>query len=221
MNSVVKLGARLALPLLAAATLLTTTGPAVSAADPTDFPAGYTGYHTYAEMTADLQSVAAQFGAGTTNNITRLRNIGNSFEGRPIWALKISDHPNVDENEPEILIECNMHAREHLTAEQCLYFVHLLTDNYRQPTALGKRITKIVNTREIFIIPMLNPDGAMYDISTGAFTGWRKNRQTNPGSDKIGIDLNRNWGYMWGCCGGSSSKPIVCSISGPIRLPGD
>ncbi|HEY7024933.1 MAG TPA: M14 family metallopeptidase [Candidatus Limnocylindrales bacterium] len=207
MKTVTKLGARLALPLIAAATLLTATGPQVAAADPTDFPAGYTGYHTYAEMTADLQSVAAKYGAGTAKNITRLRNIGDSFEGRPIWSLKISDHPNQDENEPEILIECNMHAREHLTAEQCLYFVHLLTDNYKKSTALGKRVTRIVNTHEFFIIPMLNPDGAMYDISDGVFHGWRKNRQTFSYSDKVGIDPNRNWSYMWGCCGGSSAKP--------------
>jgi murein tripeptide amidase MpaA len=158
-------------------------------------------------MAADLQSVATKFGAGTGQNITRLRSLGNSFEGRPIWMIKISNRPNIDQNEPEILIECNMHAREHLTAEQCLYFVHLLTDNYKQPTALGQRVTNIVNTREIYIIPMLNPDGAMYDISTGAFTGWRKNRQTIPGSTKVGIDLNRNWSYMWGCCNGSSSNP--------------
>ena len=109
-----------------------------------------------------------------------------------------------------------MHAREHLTAEQCLYFVHLLTDNYGQPTALGQRVTKIVNTREIFIIPMLNPDGAMYDISGGTFHGWRKNRQTNPDSTKIGIDPNRNWSYMWGCCGGSSAQARIGHVSRPV-----
>jgi murein tripeptide amidase MpaA len=180
---------------------------AAAPADPLEFPAGYEGYHTYPEMTGDLQHVASSYGSGTLHNITRLRSIGNSFEGRPIWTLKISDHPNQDENEPEVLVECNMHAREHLTAEQCLYLVHMLTDNYGRSSDLGKRVTKIVNTHEIFIIPMLNPDGAMFDISAGVFHGWRKNRQTNPGSDKLGIDLNRNWSYKWNCCGGSSGKP--------------
>ena len=207
MNLAAKLMVRLGLPVLATASLLTSMAPPVGAADAPDFPSGYTGYHTYAEMTTDLQTVAAQYGSGTANNITRLRSIGNSYEGRPIWALKISDHPNKDETEPEVLVECNMHAREHLTAEQCLYLVHLLTDNYGKSTALGIRVTNIVNTHEIFIIPMVNPDGAMYDISTGAFTGWRKNRQPNPGSTKVGIDLNRNWGYKWNCCGGSSGNP--------------
>lgn len=199
--------ARVALPAVAALSLLVSTGPSASAADASDFPAGYTGYHTYAEMTSDMQNVAAAYGTGSTNRIAKLFSIGNSFEGRPIWGMKISDHPNRDEAEPEVLIECNMHAREHLTAEQCLYLIHLLTDNYGQSTALGQRVTNIVNTREIWIIPMLNPDGAMFDISGGTFHNWRKNRQTNPGSNKIGIDLNRNWSYMWGCCGGSGPNP--------------
>jgi len=208
MSSPAQRTVRLLLPVLALASMIIGAAP-VSAApvDPTEFPAGYTGYHTYPEMTADLQTVAANYGAGATNKIVKLVNIGNSYEGRPIWAIKISDHPSRDEAEPEVLVECNMHAREHLTAEQCLYLVHLLTNNYRQATPLGKRVTKIVNTREIWIIPMLNPDGAMYDISGGAFQGWRKNRQPNPGSAKIGIDLNRNWGYKWNCCGGSSGNP--------------
>jgi carboxypeptidase T len=198
----------LLVPALALGALLTgATGAPVAAADAAEFPAGYEDYHTYSEMLTDLQQVAAAHGKGTTSNITRLSSIGQSFEGRQLWTMKISDHPNRDENEPELLIECNMHAREHLTAEQCIYFVHLLTDNYGLSTPLGQRVTQIVNTREIFIIPMLNPDGAMFDISGGTFHGWRKNRQTFDYSTKVGIDLNRNWSYMWGCCGGSGPNP--------------
>jgi carboxypeptidase T len=197
---------RLALPILVALGLLVTTGFTVSAAEPTEFPAGYEGYHTYSELTAELNSVVAKYGQGR-KKIVKLYNIGNSFEGRPIWAMKISDRAGRDQGEPELLVECNMHAREHLTAEMCLYLIDTLTSNYKKPTALGQRVTDIVNSREIWIVPMLNPDGAMYDISGGAFHGWRKNRQTLAGTDKVGIDLNRNWSYMWGCCGGSSAKP--------------
>ena len=71
-----------------------------------------------------------------------------------------------------------MHAREHITTEMCLYLIQLLTGNYGKRSAVGRRVTKIVNSTEIWIIPMVNPDGAMYDISSGAFQGWRKNRQT-------------------------------------------
>ena len=50
----------------------------------------------------------------------------------------------------------------------------------------------------------MNPDGGEYDIATGTYRSWRKNRQPNPGSSYVGTDLNRNWGYRFGCCGGSS-----------------
>jgi hypothetical protein len=50
----------------------------------------------------------------------------------------------------------------------------------------------------------MNPDGGEYDIATGTYRSWRKNRQPNVGSQYVGTDLNRNWNYRWGCCGGSS-----------------
>jgi hypothetical protein len=209
--------ARLVAPLTLAVMLLGTTGPTAGAQDAAEFPAGFSGYHTYAEMQADLEHVATAYGKGSGHNITKLFSIGKSFEGRKLWMMKISDRPNRDEREPEVLIECNMHAREHLTAEQCLYFVHLLTDNYGKSTALGQRVTKIVKSREIWIMPMFNPDGATFDIKNGNFHGWRKNRQTNPGSKKIGIDLNRNWSYKWGCCKGSGPNPKSLKYRG--RFP--
>lgn len=203
---------RVSISLLMLIGMAFTTAPVASAATG-DFPAGYEGYHTYAEVTSELNGAVARFGQGP-NAIVKLFNIGNSFEGRPIWALKISDNVATDENEPEVLSECNMHAREHLTAEMCLYMIRLLTNKYGKSSAVGQRVTQLVNTREIWIVPMLNPDGAMYDISDGVFHGWRKNRQVLSYSDKIGIDLNRNWSYMWNCCGGSSGKPSSARYRG-------
>jgi len=52
----------------------------------------------------------------------------------------------------------------------------------------------------------MNPDGGEYDIATGSYRSWRKNRQPNSGSSYVGTDLNRNWDYRWGCCGGSSGS---------------
>lgn len=207
MKSRAQRGLRLFLPMLALASLIIGAAP-VSAApvDPAEFPAGFTGYHTYAETLSDLNAIVARFGQGT-NAIAKVYNLGQTSEGRTIWALKISDNVATDENEPEVLVEANMHAREHITTEMALYLAHLLTNNYGKSTVVGQRATTIVNTREIWIIPMLNPDGSMYDISGGVFHGWRKNRQTFSYSSKIGIDLNRNWSYKWNCCGGSSGNP--------------
>jgi hypothetical protein len=69
----------------------------------------------------------------------------------------------------------------------------------------------------------LNPDGGEYDIATGTYRSWRKNRQPNPGSSAVGTDLNRNWGYKWGCCGGSSGTTSSETYRGsaPVSTPED
>jgi carboxypeptidase T len=128
-----------------------------------------------------------------------------------MWALKISDNVSTDENEPEVLFTAHQHAREHLTVEMALYIAHLLTDNY----ANDSRIRNIVDNREVWIIPDVNPDGGEYDIATGSYRSWRKNRQPNAGSSAIGTDLNRNWSWQWGCCGGSSGTTSSETYRGP------
>ena len=189
---------------------LSVAGPVQAAPAPV-FPSGYEGYHDYAEMTAELRSIAA-----SRPGIVKLFSIGRSFEGRELWAVKISDNVTVDENEPEVLFEGLQHAREHLAGEEGLHLVHLFVDNFKASTALGRRVTPLVRSREIFIVPMMNPDGAEYDISSGVdFQSWRRNRQPIPDSDEVGVDLNRNWGFMWGCCGGSSGTPGATTYRGP------
>jgi carboxypeptidase T len=178
---------------VAAVTLAATAGTAAAVpAAATEFPAGDEGYHTYAEVTAELEQ-AARDHAG----LAALSSVGDSYEGRALHLLKISDNVGVDEDEPEVLFTCNQHAREHLTTEMCLRVVQRFTDGYAEDPA----IRELVDSREIHVIPTVNPDGAEYDIASGRYRGWRKNRQGQ------GTDLNRNWGHQWGCCGGSSGNP--------------
>ena len=122
--------------------------------------------------------------------------------------MKVSDNVAVDENEPEVLFTANQHAREHLTVEMALYILNQLTSGDPQ-------FTNLVNNREIWIVPMVNPDGVEYDVATGAYRMWRKNRQPNAGSTAVGTDLNRNWSFQWGCCGGSSGTPSSETYRGP------
>ncbi len=61
----------------------------------------------------------------------------------------------------------------------------------------------------------MNPDGSEYDIESGSYKAWRKNRQPNAGSSYVGTDLNRNWAYEWGCCGGSSGSTSSDTYRGP------
>ncbi|MEV0690918.1 M14 family metallopeptidase [Streptomyces sp. NPDC050388] len=162
-----------------------------------DFPSADSRYHNYAEMNAEIDQRLAAY-----PNIMSKRVIGRSYQGRDIVAIKISDNVTTDENEPEVLFTHHQHAREHLTVEMALYLLRELGAGYGSDS----RITNMVNSREIWIIPDLNPDGGEYDIATGSYRSWRKNRQPNSGSSYVGTDLNRNWNYRWGCCGGSSGS---------------
>ncbi|GAA3088943.1 M14 family zinc carboxypeptidase [Streptosporangium carneum] len=175
-------------------------------ARPFDFPPADSGYHNYAEMTAEINRIVAAH-----PSIASKSSYGTSYEGRDLIAVKISDNVGVDENEPEVLFTHHQHAREHLTVEMALYILHLLTDNY----GADSRITSLVNSREIWIMPDLNPDGGEYDIASGSYRSWRKNRQPNAGSSYVGTDMNRNWGYQWGCCGGSSGSTSSDTYRGP------
>lgn len=160
-----------------------------------DFPPADSLYHNYSEMVAVINSYVASY-----PSIVQKFSVGKSYQNRDLWAVKISDNVAVDENEPEVLYIGQYHAREHLTVEQAIYTLKLLADGYGSDS----RITNIVNGREIFILFSTNPDGSEYDVATGAYRSWRKNRQPNSGSTYVGTDLNRNHGYRWGCCGGSS-----------------
>lgn len=172
------------------------------------FPPADSAYHDFAEMTAEIQQAAADH--PTIFALSSI-SIGTSYEGRTIWLGKISDNVGVDENEPEVLLTHHQHAREHLTVEQALYTLKILTDEY----GTTQQITDLVNGREIWIVFDMNPDGGEYDIATGAYRSWRKNRQPNSGSSYVGTDLNRNWNYRWGCCGGSSGSTSSDTYRGP------
>ncbi len=157
------------------------------------FPPADSAYHDYAEMVAELEQAAFDH-----PGVFSLFSLGTAYEGRTVWAGKVSDNVGVDEDEPEVLLTHHQHAREHLTVEMALYTLRILTDEY----GVDPEITGLVDSREVWIVFDMNPDGGEYDIATGTYRSWRKNRQPNAGS--TGTDLNRNWGYKWGCCGGSS-----------------
>jgi carboxypeptidase T len=172
-------------------------GPSTKDASVAEFPSGDEGYHTYDEMVAEVTAASTDHA-----DITQLGSVGKTFEGRDIPFLKISDNVATDEDEPEVLFTCNMHAREHLTTEMCLHIVQRFTDGY----ATDANIKNLVDNREIYVVPSQNPDGAEFDISGGEYQGWRKNRQPND-DGSVGTDINRNFSYKWGCCGGSDDDP--------------
>jgi carboxypeptidase D len=107
-------------------------------------------YHSYATLTTELQAYAAAYPA-----ITRLISLGESVQGRELWALLITDNPLVDEIEPEFKYVSTMHGDEPVGTETCLYFIDHLLTNYGVDT----NITTLVNETAIWIVPLMNPDG--------------------------------------------------------------
>ena len=173
-------------------------------------------FHTYEEMLAEMQAVEAAHPA-----ITRIHDIGDSWEktqglaDRDIWAMKISDNVDIEESdEPEVLYIALHHAREIITPEVLLYFINYLVDNY----GTDPDITYLVDNRQLWLVPNMNPDGHAV-VFTG--TDWRKNKRDNNENGQFdlnsdGVDLNRNWGYMWGYDNeGSSPSPSSWTYRGP------
>ncbi len=196
----------IALAVALAGPLLPSLAASAAAAD---FPAGWEGFHTYAEMSAEVSAVA-----GAHPTIVRRFSIGKSHEGRELWAVKISDNVATDEAEPEVLYDGLHHGDEHMSLEMTLRILHWYAGGYGKDA----RVTSIVNSRELWIIFAVNPDGAAYDIASGKFRSWRKNRQPTPGSASIGTDLNRNYDYRWGGGGRTSSDPQASAYRGPFAF---
>jgi len=125
-------------------------------------------YHSHEELTRDLQKYADAYPA-----ITQLISIGKSVQNRPIWALKISDNPKTQEDEPELRYIGMMHGDEPVGMENTLRFATMLLEGYGDDS----RLTQLVDTTEIWIVPNMNPDGLEL--------GLRNNVND--------VDLNRNF----------------------------
>ncbi len=195
--------------LLLTAVLAAVTSLPASAGE-ANFPPQDSLYHNYPEMVTHIHDVAAAH-----PDIVKLLRIGHSYLGRTIWAAKVSDNVNVDENEPEVLFDGLHHAAEYMSAEMTIYILDMLTSNYGTTGAVGQKVTTLVNSREIWIVFTVNPDGFQYSLTGNPYRPWRKNRQPTPGSSDIGTDLNRNYDFHWGCCHGSSNTPSSASFRGP------
>lgn len=115
--------------------------------------------------------------------------------GNSVFYVKISDNPNQNEEEPQVLYTGLHHAREAIGMQHLLYFMYYLLENYSS----DEEIKKLVDNTEMYFIPILNVDGYAQNIQTNPAGGgmWRKNRRPN-GDGSYGVDINRNYGYGWG-----------------------
>lgn len=170
------------------------------------------GYHTYAEMLAVLDDMAAKF-PHLVKPRAHVSDTILTHEGRPMWYVKISDNPLDDESEPQVLYTALHHAREPNSMSQMLFFMWYLLENYES----RPEIRYLLDNEELYFIPCVNPDGYLYNEATEPQGGglWRKNRRDN-GDGTFGVDLNRNYGHQWGITDqGSSPNPESEVYRGP------
>ncbi|MGH1341368.1 MAG: M14 family zinc carboxypeptidase [Nannocystales bacterium] len=136
-------------------------------------------------------------------DISTLVELGRSHQGRPIWGLKISDNPSAQESEPSVLFNGSHHASELLSVEYPLDAAAQLLENYGR----DREVTRWVDGMEIWVVPMVNPDGNWMFLEESRFASRKNGRDTNLDGfhDPFeGIDLNRNYGLGWGTTPGSS-----------------
>ena len=154
------------------------------------------GFYTYNEMLSELDDMHNLY-PNLISSRSDIRDpdysenphIHETYEGRFLQWVKISDNPNISESEPQILYTALHHAREPASLQQLIYFMWYLLENYDA----NDSIKQIIDNSELFFIPCVNPDGYIYNETTEPNGGgmWRKNRR-----DSHGVDNNRNYSFI-------------------------
>jgi carboxypeptidase T len=179
-------------------------------------------YYDYEKMTILLQELEFNY-----SSIMSLESIGYTYEGRALWMIKLSDNASENEDEPGVLFLGAHHGNEKPSYEVLIYFIKYIVENYYRENTdddmdgllneddidgfdndgdglldedpSEDRVREVVNNTQIFLIPMVNPDGVEFGAE-----GSRKNRVPNHGSygfakevTSYGVNLNRNYGYDW------------------------
>ncbi len=171
------------------------------------FPSKDERFHDYAEVKAELARMEKE-----NPEIAKVHIVGTSLEGRDIMAIQLNTTKESLEkgksNKAGAIFLGAHHAREHLSVEIPLMMVDYLLKN-----KADAKISALLDSRDLWFVPLVNPDGSEYDISKGRYLSWRKNRRPN-GDGTYGVDLNRNYGYQWGT-GGSSTNTNSDVYMGP------
>jgi len=152
-------------------------------------------FHTLKQIDSMLCNFQQRY-----DSILTIEQIGESaFNHLPIKAVKISDFPAQNEDEPTVLFTAAHHANEPLGIEICLYIIDYLCNNYQQ----NQKVRQWINKTEIWFVPVINPDGYQLVTNNKSIIIWRKNLRDNNSDGKFtpemdGVDLNRNYAFNWG-----------------------
>ncbi|XP_003475243.1 carboxypeptidase A2 [Cavia porcellus] len=156
-------------------------------------------YHTLEEISQQMDHLVAEYPA-----LVSKVNIGSSFENRPMNVLKFS----TGGHKPAIWLDAGIHAREWVTQATALWIADKIASDYGNDPS----VTSILDTMDIFLLPVSNPDGYVFSHTSNRM--WRKTRSKGAGRFCVGVDPNRNWDAGFGGAGASSS-PCSDSYHGP------
>lgn len=173
------------------------------------------GYMEVAYMENLFQSLALLF--PTLCSI--LKGPNQTWEGRTVSAVHLA--AGDQRGLRSILFISGVHAAELGGPDSCIYFIARLINAYVTKSSLvlgnktfsANRIQAIVNNLDIFVLPCANPDGRVY-VQTSQ-NWWRKNRNPNVGMNAVGVDINRNYDFLWSSGVGSSFIPADDTYKGP------
>ena len=186
------------------------------------------GYRSYDELLTELQQIEFEnpgicklYDIGDTRG-KEYSNGGNANYNdynQEVWALKVSDNVETEEDEPCVYFFGEHHAREPISLEVAMYVLNHIVDNYQNdPT-----ITDQINNTQIWFVPLVNPNGHKLVIDEFDLM-WRKNIRDNNGNGQIdpggywdypdGVDPNRNYSFMWGGQG-AGADPGEQTYRGP------
>jgi len=162
------------------------------------------GFYTLEEALSELDEMASLY----PNLISTKAPISTdtlTHNGHMLYWVRISDNAGQNEDEPELLYTGLHHAREPISLQALVYYMWYLLENY----ASDEEVARLVDNTEMYFVPVVNPDGYEYNrVSYPAGGGmWRKNRNNN-GDGTYGVDINRNYSYMWGY-DNSGSSPVT------------
>lgn len=149
-------------------------------------------YQDYEGIMHEVHRLAKVFRKKTT-----LINIGNSYEQRPLYVFHI--HLNKSLTKPKVFINCGAHSREWISVAACMYFIRKMLFDHKY----NKEIENMLEEFDIFIMPLMNPDGYKFSHDKDDFRLWRKSRSSTNVYGCQGVDLNRNFNFRWGGTGAS------------------
>jgi hypothetical protein len=164
--------------------------------------------------------------------LAELHTLGVTAQGRTIWALRVcrsgrgpglsagpgpgfnrASNPgprpgSAGKNRPRLLVTALTHSDEWISLPAVLYTIHMLVSGYDHDA----EIRRILDNVELWFVPVVNPDGYAYARKTDR--AWRKNRAGH-GENAVGVDINRNFDFMWNARGGFSRDPDSRFYMGP------